>query len=65
MDEGRQKQLGKVANALMDQVVRDMPVYNFKPEDLRYAGVQFMPAGIAVTPKAVVVTVAPAKQAGQ
>jgi hypothetical protein len=61
MDEGRQRQLGKVANFLMDKVVRDVPVYSFRMEDLRYAGVQFVPTRISARPDALVVTVEPAR----
>jgi hypothetical protein len=61
VDEARQRQLGKVANVLMDQVIRDVPVYSFRMEDLRYAGVQFVPTAITATRDALVVTVAPAR----
>jgi hypothetical protein len=61
MDEGRQRQLGKVANFMMDKVVRDVPVYSFRMEDLRYAGVQFVPTRISARPDALVVTVEPAR----
>lgn len=56
MDEARQRQLGKVANILMNKVIRDVPVYSFRLEDLRYAGVQFVPTRITTTPDALVVT---------
>jgi hypothetical protein len=61
VDEGRQRQLGKVANFLMDKVVRDVPVYSFRMEDLRYAGVQFVPTRISARPDALIVTVEPAR----
>ncbi|HEX8612256.1 MAG TPA: DUF1439 domain-containing protein, partial [Telluria sp.] len=41
IDEARQRQLAAAANVLMNKVVADVAVYNFRPEDLRYAGVQF------------------------
>lgn len=59
MDEARQRQLGKVANILVSKVIRDVPVYSFRMEDLRYAGVQFVPTRITTTPGALVVTVEP------
>lgn len=59
MDEARQRQLGKVANALVSKVVRDVPVYTFGLEELRYAGVQFVPTRITTTPRALVVTLEP------
>jgi hypothetical protein len=55
------RQLTKVANVLMDKVVRDMPVYTFRTEELRYAGVQFVPTRISTTPGALLVTVEPAR----
>ncbi|MES2757339.1 MAG: DUF1439 domain-containing protein [Pseudomonadota bacterium] len=59
MDEARQRQLGKVANVLVGRVVRDVPVYTFRLEDLRYAGVQFVPTRITSTPRALLVTLEP------
>ncbi len=61
IDESRQRQLSKVANLLMDKVVHDMPIYSFKMEDLRYAGVQFVPTNITATARALVITVEPVK----
>jgi hypothetical protein len=59
MDEARQRQLAKVAGVLVGKVVRDVPVYTFRLEDLRYAGVQFVPTRITTTPRALVVTLEP------
>lgn len=61
VDAGRQRQLEKVANALMAQIVTDIPVYSFRPEELRYAGVQFTPTEIRTTASGLVVTVEPVK----
>jgi hypothetical protein len=61
LDEARQRSLASVANVLMDKVVADISVYNFRPEDLRYAGVQFVPTRIVTTASALVVTVEPAR----
>lgn len=61
VDVGRQRQLEKVANALMEKIVTDIPVYSFRPEELRYAGVQFTPTGIRTTASGLVVTVEPVK----
>ncbi|MES2149759.1 MAG: DUF1439 domain-containing protein [Pseudomonadota bacterium] len=59
MDEARQRQMGKLANLLMNKVVRDTPLYSFRMEDLRYAGVQFVPTRIQTTAQALVVTLEP------
>jgi hypothetical protein len=46
---------------MIDEVVRDMPVYSFRMEDLRYAGVQFVPTSIRTVPGALRVRLEPAK----
>jgi hypothetical protein len=56
-----ERQLTRVANTLIDTVVRDMPVYAFDPNDLRYAGVQFIPTRIETTRSGLLVTLEPAK----
>ena len=61
VDEARQRQLGKIAGLLVDELVRDLPLYTFRPEELRYAGVQFAPTSIRTTPRGLMVTVEPAK----
>jgi hypothetical protein len=60
-DESRQRQLAKVANVLLDQVVKDVPLTQFRPDDLRYAGVQFVPTNISMRGDALVVTLEPAR----
>jgi hypothetical protein len=59
--DSRQLQLTQAANRLMDKVVGDMPLYHFRPEDLRYAGVQFVPTRIATNARGLVVSVEPAR----
>lgn len=61
VDAASQRQLAKVANTLMDKVVSDMTVYTFRPEDLTYAGVQFVPTRIVTKADALVVSVEPLK----
>ena len=61
VDEARQRQFGKVANVLMSKVVRDVPVYSFRMQELRFAGVQFVPTRITASADALVVTVEPAR----
>jgi hypothetical protein len=61
IDPSRQRQLEKVANSLMEKIVSDIPVYSFRTEELRYAGVQFVPTSIRTTASGLVVTVEPAK----
>lgn len=61
IDPARQRQLEKAGNVLMQQVAGDLPVYSFKMEDLRFAGIQFTPTRIATTAAALVVTLEPVK----
>ena len=57
VDQSRQRQLLKVANALMEKVVADIPLHQFRPEELRYGGVQFVPTRIVTSARGLVVTV--------
>jgi hypothetical protein len=57
-----ERQLARIASALIDTVVRDTPVYTFDMQDLRYAGVQYIPTRIETTRSGLLVTIEPAKQ---
>ena len=61
MEAGASRQFTKVANVLMDEVVRDTPVYSFRMEDLRWGGVQYVPTRIATRESGLVVTLEPVK----
>jgi hypothetical protein len=61
IDGSRQRQVIKVGNVLMDRLVRDTPLYTFRPDDLRYGGVQFVPTRISTTSSGLQVTVEPAR----
>jgi len=61
IDANRSRDLGHAADLLVSQLVRDMAVYTFRPEDLRYAGVQFMPTRLETAPGALVVTLEPVR----
>lgn len=56
IDAKRSRDLRHAADLLVGQLVRDMAVYAFHPEDLRYAGMQFMPTRLETVPGALVVT---------
>jgi hypothetical protein len=58
-DSSRQQQLAGAANKLMDKLVRDIPVYTFRMEDLRYAGIQFVPTRLVTTRSGLTVTLEP------
>jgi hypothetical protein len=61
IDESRQHQLTRVANILMDNVVNELALYNFRMEDLRYGGVQFVPTRLVTTPNGLLISVEPAR----
>ncbi len=56
-----QPHLANIANLIAGQFTRDMPLYRFRPEDLRYAGVQFVPIAITTKPSGLTVTFEPAR----
>lgn len=60
MDEGKQAQLASVANLLSNKIIKDVAVHTFDPQELRYAGVQFMLTGIETRPGALVANLRPA-----
>jgi hypothetical protein len=61
MDEGKQAQLASVANLLTDKVIHDVALHTFRPEELRYAGVQFVLTGIDTRPGGLVAKLQPAQ----
>ncbi|HEY8099256.1 MAG TPA: DUF1439 domain-containing protein [Burkholderiaceae bacterium] len=61
IDEARQRQLAVAASIVTDQIMNSMPLYSFHPEELHYAGVQFMPTKITTMPNALAVTIEPVK----
>ncbi len=60
-DAIRQRLVGKAGNFLLDQLVRDKPLYSFRPDQLRYGDVQFVPAAISTTPRGLLVTLEPVR----
>lgn len=61
VDPALQRQFIKVANLIGEQLMRETPLYSFRADELRYAGVQFTPTHLAMTPAALVVTFEPLK----
>lgn len=61
VDEPRQRLIAKVANVIADKEVKNLPLFSFRPEDLQFAGVQFVPTTILTTPTALVVTLEPVR----
>lgn len=60
LDGAGGRELTRVANVLMNKVMVDVPLYQFRTEDLRYGGVNFVPTRISTTPRGLMVSVAPA-----
>jgi hypothetical protein len=56
VDAQQQLLIGKVVNVIAQKVIKDIPVITFRPEELRVAGVQFVPTNILMTATALVVT---------
>ena len=56
-----QRHLTRLANVLLANVYSDIPVYTFRPEDLRRAGVQFRPTRVRIARDAIVVTLEPVR----
>lgn len=60
VDSARQRELTRVANILMNRILVDVPLYQFRTEDLQVAGVRFVPTSITTTARGLTVSVAPA-----
>ena len=56
-----ERQMAKVANGMIGMLARDIPVYSFNMDDLRYAGVQFVPTRIRTTRRGLLVTLEPVR----
>ena len=62
LDASVSRQLSRAANGLLDKAMVDIPVYSFRMDELRYAGVQYVPTRIATTATGVRVSLEPAPQ---
>lgn len=54
-------QLTRVGSLLAEQILKDVPLYTFRPEDLRYGGAVFNPTKITTRSNGLVVTFEPAR----
>lgn len=59
LDDTYAAQVTQIGNLLARQLLASVPLYIFKPEDLRYAGVAFMPTKIGTKPESLVITFEP------
>jgi hypothetical protein len=62
IDESVQRQLSRAANGLLGRAMLDIPVYSFRMDELRYAGVQYVPTRIATTANGLRVSLEPLPQ---
>ncbi len=46
LDERTQRQVSGAAGVLANNLARDTPIYTWRPDELKYAGVQFVPTAI-------------------
>jgi len=46
LDERTQRQVSGAARVLANNLARETPIYTWRPEELRYAGIQFVPTAI-------------------
>ncbi|QBE61967.1 DUF1439 domain-containing protein [Pseudoduganella lutea] len=61
VDTATRGQLAAAANVVVERIVRDVPVYHFRPDELRYLGVQYVPTTIHTTREGLRVRFEPAK----
>jgi hypothetical protein len=60
-DERMQGNLTAAANVVVERLVRDVPIYHFRPDELRYLGVQYVPTTIHTTRDGLSVRFVPAQ----
>lgn len=54
-----ERQIANMANGMIGILARDIPIYTFRLEELRYAGLQFIPTRIETTRRGLLVTLEP------
>ncbi len=54
-------QIAKIGNFLAEQLLQDIPLHTFRPDELRYGGVVFRPTKINTRQSGLVVTLVPAR----
>lgn len=60
-DERTRGHVTAAANVVVEKLVRDVPVYTFRPDDLRYLGTQYVPTTIHTARNGLVVRFVPEK----
>jgi hypothetical protein len=54
-------QITKIGRLLAEELLQDLPLYTFHPDDLHHAGTSFLPSKITTTARGLVVTLVPAR----
>lgn len=54
-------QIRRIGSLIAEQLLKDAPLYTFRPDELRYAGTRFSPTQILTRPNGLVVTFEPAR----
>jgi len=54
-------QINRIGAVLAEQLLQDMPLYTFAPEDFRYSGTNLVPSQITTKSNGLVVTFVPAR----
>jgi len=54
-------QITRIGGFLAEQMLQNLPLYTFSPDQLRYAGVNFTPTNIGIRQNSVVLTLEPVK----
>lgn len=63
LDERTQTQVGSAARLLADTLTRDTAIYSWRPEELRYAGVQYVPTAIRTSADGLSIHLEPVRDA--
>jgi hypothetical protein len=61
LDSAYSNQVRKIGSLVAEQLLKDAPLYTFKPEDLRYGGTYLTLSKITTKPNSLVVTFEPTK----
>ena len=61
VDPAYTAQIARIGGLLAEQILKEVPLYTFSPDEFRYAGSTFIPSKITTKSNALVVTFEPAK----
>ncbi len=61
IDSAYATQINRIGALLAEQLLKNMPLYTFSPDEFRYAGTSFIPSQITTKQNGLVVTFVPAR----